>query len=119
MYYQKTRIKGRHIAMHTVIVEKALGRSLKDAEQIHHWDENKKNNAPENLVLCPDTAYHALLHVRTKALDSCGNANFRKCFICKQYDDPKNMYHKKLNHKDGGSYRHRRCHNLSRSKIQD
>lgn len=106
MNYPKMRVDGVLIAVHTTVVEKALGRKLRGQEQVHHWDENKKNAAPENLVLCTNMAYHQLLHVRAAALNACGNPNFRRCHICKKYDTPENMH--KIS-KTGGSYRHSKC----------
>jgi recombinational DNA repair protein (RecF pathway) len=43
-------------------------------------------------VICPNDAYHFLLHRRTRALDATGNANARKCNYCGQWDDPENLY---------------------------
>lgn len=77
--------------VHRTIAEKALGRALKGQECIHHVDELHSNNTNTNLVICPNHAYHALLHKRMKALVACGNANWRKCQYCGRYsatDDP-------------------------------
>jgi len=76
---------------HVVMAEKALGRHLPKGVQVHHVDENRLNNDPNNLVICPDQAYHALLHQRADALDACGHTHWRKCKYCKQWDDPKNL----------------------------
>ena len=80
-------------------VEKAIGRYLTPKEVIHHH-YNKDGSA--TLVLCPNQVYHKLLHLREEALRYCGNANWRRCKFCKQYDSPENMsnsrgeiYHKK------------------------
>lgn len=40
---------GRH--QHRVVAEKTLGRALALGEIVHHIDGNKKNNAPENLMV--------------------------------------------------------------------
>jgi hypothetical protein len=77
---------------HVFLVEKAAGRKMKQGEEVHHVDGNGRNNSPDNLVACPDRAYHCLLHRRTEALVACGNANWRKCRFCQQYDNPKNLY---------------------------
>lgn len=36
---------------HRVILSQKLGRPLEEHEIVHHKDENKKNNDPENLIL--------------------------------------------------------------------
>ena len=76
---------------HTVIAEKVLGKKLPPDAEVHHVDGDKSNNAHTNLVICPDSAYHQLLHRRQAALDACGNTNWVKCCHCKKYDDPANM----------------------------
>lgn len=80
---------------HVLVVEKALGHELPAGAEIHHINENRQDNRATNLVVCQNKAYHKLLHVRATALETCGNANFRKCPFCKQYDDPKKMMHNK------------------------
>lgn len=49
-----------------VIAAKALGRPLGLREVAHHADCNHKNNRNDNLVICPDASYHALLHARIR-----------------------------------------------------
>jgi hypothetical protein len=41
------KVGGRH--EHRIVAEKMLGRPLRSGEVVHHIDENKHNNAPENL----------------------------------------------------------------------
>jgi hypothetical protein len=84
-------INGRKVLRHILIAERALGRTLPDGVEVHHVDRIKSNDAPNNLVICEDHAYHQLLHQRSRALESCGNPRFRKCVICKRYDDPSSM----------------------------
>lgn len=92
---------------HVVVVQEVLGRVLKGSECVHHADENPRNNAKDNLVICPDQAYHKLLHIRTKAFNVSGDANKRACAICKTYDSLDNMaIHAR---KGAMSYVHRSC----------
>lgn len=94
-------IKGTNIYVHRALAEQALGRKLKDTEQVHHVDYNKGNNSRSNLVICPDKKYHALLHYRT----DCINAGFNpdthaKCSMCKTYA-PRELFAKNKNKPHG------------------
>lgn len=51
---------------HILIAEKALGRPLPPGAEVHHWDKDRWNNTPTNLVICPDHAYHMLIHKRMR-----------------------------------------------------
>lgn len=93
-YWREPSVDGVRKLTHIAIVERVLGKVLPPGVQVHHVDEDRGNNGHENLVVCPDSAYHKLLHVRTAALDACGNANYRKCRFCGVYDDTANMRHK-------------------------
>lgn len=90
-------------AVHISVAEKALGKKLPLGVEIHHVDYNRLNNVGSNLVICPNRSYHKLLHVRTEALEACGNADYRKCRFCKQYDDPTKMS------RNNAHYHHKQC----------
>ncbi len=77
-----------YVPEHVLIAEKALGHSLPPNAIVHHYPQNPSNQ----LVICPDMAYHMLLHIRQRAFNACGHTNWRKCKICKQYDEPSNLF---------------------------
>jgi len=90
---------------HVKIAEKALGRSLPPGVIVHHADGNPLNNRNDNLVICPNEAYHKFLHVRMAAYEACGDVNARKCSLCKVYDKQANLrLAKKSTHSEGQWY---------------
>lgn len=108
--YIERRIAGRRVREHVLVAERALGHPLPPGAEVHHWNEDKADNAPGNLVICPDSDYHRLMHMRARALDACGNANWRRCPFCKTHDDPANMVFR--THRKSGRYFHRACFNI-------
>lgn len=85
------RIAGKNYFRHVLIAEKALGRPLPPGACVHHADGDPTNDANDNLVICPNQAYHSLIHVRMRAAAACGNPNWRKCRRCHKFDAPENL----------------------------
>lgn len=77
---------------HILVAEKALGRKLKQTEGVHHVDGDRTNNCNNNLLIFPNAEYHHLIHQRTRASDSCGDPNKRKCTLCGKWDSVENLY---------------------------
>ncbi len=77
--------------LHRFFAEQALGRELKAEEQVHHISLDIYENFRGNLVICPNQAYHQLLHTRTEAFLACGDPSYRKCYFCKEWCNPINM----------------------------
>ena len=94
-----------------VVAEKTLGKPLPPGVIVHHSDEDRINNTPSNLVICQDDTYHKLIHVRLRAFKACGCVHYRKCSICKKYDDTSNL------HKTKTSYRHKTCREVDRVRM--
>lgn len=54
---------------HILRAEKALGKLLPKGAIVHHMNQKPwDNDTPYNLIICPDQAYHLLLHRRMKEL---------------------------------------------------
>jgi hypothetical protein len=80
-----------YVYEHVLVASEALGKAIPPKAVIHHVNGDSHDNRPANLVVCENQEYHGLLHVRTRALEACGNANWLKCKLCKQWDDTKNL----------------------------
>lgn len=102
--YWFIKIDGVQRLRHVLIAERALGRPLPKGVEVHHFDEDRSNDSPSNLVICPSRSYHRLLHRRQAALAACGNPNWVHCWRCRQYADPSTLI--KINK---ASYAHREC----------
>lgn len=77
--------------LHVEVAEAALGKPLPDGAEVHHINGDPTDNRNSNLVICQDHKYHALLHMRTEALEVTGNPNLRLCCVCQIYDKPERM----------------------------
>lgn len=61
-----------------VIMEKVLGRELRDDEEVHHKDENPMNNDPSNLIVMTKEE-----HIRLHALENSKYFDkIMKCDVC-------------------------------------
>jgi hypothetical protein len=89
--YVTKKISGVFKFEHVRIAESLLGRSLPAGAVVHHVNEDRSDNRAGNLVICPSRAYHALIHRRMRAKNACGNPDWVKCTICKEYDSPENI----------------------------
>lgn len=47
---------------HILVASEKLGRPLKEGEVVHHRDQNKENNKPENLIVFSSRAEHIKFH---------------------------------------------------------
>ena len=105
--YNSVSVDGRRVDEHVLVAERAFGGPLPKGVEVHHVDEDGKNNDPLNLVICT-AEYHDLLHVRMRSYAASGHHDWRKCAYCDEHDDVANMY----NHQPGtpqGMYAHKTC----------
>lgn len=77
-----------YVLEHILVAEQSLGRLLVGDEVVHHKNGKRDDNRPENLEVLESTSAHQKLHWTEKALRECGNAHWRKCQFCHNYDDP-------------------------------
>jgi len=85
--------KDENAKEHFVVAERALGKPLPKKAQVHHFDENKKNNKNTNLIICENQAYHSLLHVRQRVAKAGGNPDTDKiCYSCKEVKYQDNFF---------------------------
>jgi hypothetical protein len=112
--YVRKRVNGKEKLEHVIVAEKALGKPLPVGACVHHHDEDKKNNAPNNLVICPSNAYHRLLHRRMESMKASGNPDWLRCLRCGVYDDPAKMY---VSSKYPVHY-HRECNRIYEQKTR-
>lgn len=62
-YRVPSRVLGEKMPRaHRIVMEEKIMRLLKPTEIVHHWDENKRNNDPDNLALLRSTTAHMRLH---------------------------------------------------------
>lgn len=59
--HHKANTQG-YVRLHVLVAEKKLGRELVKDECVHHLDENKHNNLPENLIVFKTRADHVRFH---------------------------------------------------------
>lgn len=64
---------GRTRTVHRVLAEAAVGHPLPRYVEVHHVDGTK--SVKSQLVICPDHAYHMLLHRRARIKKAGGNPN--------------------------------------------
>jgi hypothetical protein len=73
-YIEITRGENKGRSVHVVAMELFIGRRLRKNEVVHHKDENKQNNALENLELMTKSQ-HAVHHGKINSLNIKRNEN--------------------------------------------
>lgn len=60
---------------HRIVAEQMLGRRLKQGELVHHKNEVRTDNRPENIEVVPDVAHHLYKHRGTSERRAPGEPN--------------------------------------------
>lgn len=60
--------KEGYVYTHVIVAERNLGRFLNPEEVVHHKDEDKYNNSPENIIVFKTNADHAAFHKGCEAV---------------------------------------------------
>ncbi len=60
--YRRMKVNGKCIDHHRLVMEQKLGRKLYPDELVHHKDEVKSNDDPDNLVVI-NRLHHGQIHV--------------------------------------------------------
>lgn len=64
--------KEGYVRTHILVAERKLGRYLQSDECVHHIDEDKYNNHPDNLMVFQTIADHSAFHKGVKAVCNYG-----------------------------------------------
>lgn len=65
-----------YVYEHRLVASQKLGRIIEPWEEVHHKDENKKNNDPDNLEVTENkVAHHMLMHRKRTDLRKYGEIN--------------------------------------------
>lgn len=100
---------------HVLIAERAVGGPLPAGAEVHHVNEQRGDNRHENLVICEDHAYHALLHLRMSARRETGNASARRCAYGSEWILPEDLGV----HRSASRWYHRQCEQAYKSRRRN
>lgn len=115
--YARCKGNGR-IHLHRWIIERVLGRKLKPKEIVHHINYNKLDNRKCNLLVCPNQAYHRLIHARTDYINKGVHPETHHFCSTHQEFLPKDLFPKNKNEWNGVNHNCKSCSNTKRREKQ-
>ena len=86
--------KQGYIAEHRLVCEKKLGRRLKKTEVVHHINDDRGDNSPDNLVVCTRKEHNEIhdsvkniqskksLDKMRKVLKERRTGQYKRCYAC-------------------------------------
>lgn len=113
-YIKYNNLNGKQVREHQVVAELIFGGPLPPGYVVHHKNEIRNDNRPENIHICESNSEHQFIHMQNTALAECGHANWRKCKICHEYDDINNMV---VYGKAGNM--HKECNRIAQKNLRD
>lgn len=118
--HPRARGEGHYVPKHVIVMEKHLGRKLRGKEQVHHKNENPKDNRLSNLTLFPSSKEHLIEHRKLRAFKACGNRDWLVCRICGKYDAPKKLrVYRRSDARHCLGAEHRKCRQEAKKKSLD
>lgn len=75
-----------YVREHRWVIEQQIGRLLTKEEKVHHKNEIRHDNRPDNLQLCANTSEHNLIHRPRKKCSICSKPHFGKGFCMYHYN---------------------------------
>lgn len=79
--------KNGSVMLQVIIASKIIGRPLKENEVVHHVDENKLNNSPNNLMIFNSQSDHSRYHKMLNSKEDYVLYSKNKIYFCTMADD--------------------------------
>ncbi len=98
--------KWGYIQRSRVVCEEYNGIIFPKETVFHHINGVHNDDRPDNLLIFNSSVEHTRYHRTIRALEECGNGNYRKCCFCGEYGDPKEKDWYELPNKNAW---HRKC----------
>lgn len=114
--YVFVRTPTGYVPEHVLIAESVIGKKLPAKAMVHHSNGDRLDNRRENLVICENREYHALIHQRIRVVARGGSPSRDKwCCGCQSLR-PITEFGKSINRMDGLNVACKSCINSKYGK---